>query len=60
MRIQNALAQQGAFSGPADGLMNKHTLAAICDYQTRLGDPPTGVLTQKEIVRLLNPTGPTP
>lgn len=59
LRIQAAMARQGAFSGPLDGVMDKRTLTAIRSYQAGLGDQATGVLTQPEIVRLLNPTDPS-
>jgi hypothetical protein len=54
LRLQAALARRGLYPGPLDGLASLRTVQAIRGYQASLRDPPTGVLTQIEIVRLLN------
>ncbi len=54
-RIQAALARRGLYAGPANGEMDAATTAAIRHFQASLGEPPSGVLGQIEIVRLLNP-----
>jgi hypothetical protein len=59
-RLQNALAAQGVYSGPTDGVLNDRTQTAIRTYQSHLGEAPTGVLTQTQIIRLLNPAGAAP
>jgi peptidoglycan hydrolase-like protein with peptidoglycan-binding domain len=53
-RLQAALARRGFYRGPLDGLASPRTVQAIRGYQLSLRDPPSGVLTQIEIVRLLN------
>jgi peptidoglycan hydrolase-like protein with peptidoglycan-binding domain len=53
-RLQAALARRGFYRGPLDGLASPRTIQAIRGYQLSLRDPPSGVLTQIEIVRLLN------
>jgi hypothetical protein len=53
-RLQAALAFRGFYRGPLNGVASPRTLRAIRAYQAALGDPPTGALTQTEIVRLLN------
>jgi hypothetical protein len=53
-RLQVALARRGFYRGPLDGLATVHTAQAIHAFQAALGDPPSGTLTQTEIVRLLN------
>ncbi len=52
-RLQAALARSG-YAGPMDGRLNGPTVAAIRTFQRSLGDPETGVLTQTELVYLLN------
>jgi Putative peptidoglycan binding domain len=53
-RLQAALALRGFYRGPLDGAASLGTLQAIRAFQAAVGDPPTGGLTQTEIVRLLN------
>jgi hypothetical protein len=53
-RLQAALTRRGFYRGPLDGRASLVTLQAIRGYQASLRDPATGVLTQIEIVRLLN------
>ncbi len=52
-RLQAALARTG-YAGPLDGRLNGPTLAAIRAFQRSLGNPETGVLSQIELVHLLN------
>lgn len=52
-RLQAALARNG-FGGPVDGRLREPTVAAIRTFQRTLGNPETGVLTQAELVHLLN------
>jgi len=52
-RLQAALARTG-YAGPLDGRLNGPTLAAIRAFQRSLGNPETGVLSQTELVHLLN------
>ena len=53
-RLQDALTQNGFYSGPLDGVADARTVQAILSYQISLGDPATGSLTQTEVVHLLN------
>ena len=53
-RLQAALTRHKLYSGPLDGVTDARTIQAILSYQISIGDPPTGTLTQTEIVRLLN------
>lgn len=55
-RLQAALARTG-YAGPVDGRLNGSTTAAIQQFQHSLGNPETGVLTQTELVYLLNRRG---
>jgi hypothetical protein len=52
-RLQAALARTG-YAGPIDGRLNGPTVAAIRAFQRSLGTPETGVLSQTELVHLLN------
>ena len=52
-RLQAALARNG-YGGPIDGRLNWAVLVAIRVFQHSLGNPETGVLTQDELVHLLN------
>jgi peptidoglycan hydrolase-like protein with peptidoglycan-binding domain len=53
-RLQAALAFRGFYRGPLNGVASLRTVQAIRAFQATLGCPPTGALTQTEIVRLLN------
>jgi hypothetical protein len=53
-RLQLALTKHGLYGGPLDGVANARTLQAILSYQISIGDPPSGTLTQTEIVRMLD------
>ena len=53
-RLQAALTRHGFYSGPLDGIADARTVQAILSYQISVGDPPTGTLTQTEIIRMLN------
>lgn len=53
-RLQAALTRHGFYSGPLDGVADSRTVQAILSYQISVGDPPTGTLTQTEIIRMLN------
>jgi hypothetical protein len=53
-RLQAALTRHGFYSGPLDGVADARTVQAILSYQISVGDPPTGTLTQTEIIRMLN------
>ena len=57
-RLQAAMWQEGLYDGPQDGRMNPRMQAAIGRFQSRLHEPATGVLTQSQVVRLLNPLPP--
>jgi peptidoglycan hydrolase-like protein with peptidoglycan-binding domain len=43
--IQDALIWTGDYSGVADGTFGRQTFAAIAAYQTRMQQPPNGILT---------------
>jgi hypothetical protein len=53
-RIQLALERRGFYHGPANGISNPRTTNAIREFQASLGEPPTGGLTQMQIIKLLN------
>jgi hypothetical protein len=53
-RLQAALARHGFYHGPLDGVADSRTVQAILAYQISIGDPPSGTLTQTEIIRMLN------
>ena len=53
-RLQDALTRLGYYHGPASGELDGATLDAIRTFQRKLGDPPTGVMTATEVIRLLN------
>lgn len=53
-RIQAALARRGFYSGVVNGRSNGRTRDAIRAFQNSIGDPPSGVLTQIQIAKLLN------
>lgn len=53
-RIQAALARRGFYSGGVTGRSDGRTRDAIRAFQNSLGDAPNGVLTQIQIVKLLN------
>ena len=46
-RIQKALARQGLYKGPADGLMTPATIKAIKTFQRQLDLAPDGLATDK-------------
>ena len=45
LRLQRILKAQGYDPGPLDGIWGRSTMAAIKDFQGRLGRPADGVLT---------------
>jgi hypothetical protein len=53
-RLQAALTRRGFYHGPLDGIADARTVQAILAYQISVGDPPSGTLTQTEIIRMLN------
>ena len=53
-RIQTALARGGFYAGPINGRLDARTKHAIRAFQRRIGDAPSGVLTQIQIAKLLN------
>ncbi|MBB3454591.1 hypothetical protein FHT86_002890 [Rhizobium sp. BK313] len=53
-RIQTALADAGFYKGPINGRLDARTKHAIRLFQRRIGDAPSGVLTQIQIAKLLN------
>ncbi len=53
-RLQVLLARHGIYRGEFNGRADDATTRAIRAYQYTLGDAMTGVMTQSEIVRLLN------
>jgi hypothetical protein len=53
-RIQQALARRGFYRGPVDGIASSRTTSAVRRFQASLGDPPTGGLTQMQVIKLLN------
>jgi len=53
-RIQVALARRGLYGGQVNGVADAGTTEAVRAFQRALGDPPNGVLTQIQIVKLLN------
>ena len=53
-RIQAALARGGFYRGPINGRLDTRTKHAIRAFQKRIGDAPSGVLTQIQIAKLLN------
>jgi len=53
-RLQAALTRHGFYHGPLDGVADSRTVQAILAYQISVGDPPSGTLTQTEIIRMLN------
>jgi peptidoglycan hydrolase-like protein with peptidoglycan-binding domain len=53
-RLQAALTRHGFYHGPLDGIADSRTVQAILAYQISVGDPPSGTLTQTEIIRMLN------
>jgi hypothetical protein len=53
-RIQAALTRGGFYGGPINGRLDARTKHAIRAFQRRIGDAPSGVLTQIQIAKLLN------
>jgi peptidoglycan hydrolase-like protein with peptidoglycan-binding domain len=51
--VQTALAARGLYSGPIDGYAGPSTAAAIRDFETAEGLEPTGVASEKVLVRAL-------
>ncbi len=54
LRTQFALILEGHYLGPADGDIGPRSREAIASYQRRLGDAPTGSLTDRQRYRLHN------
>jgi hypothetical protein len=53
-RIQSALARRGLYSGPVNSRLDNKTKEAIRAFQLTLGDAPSGILTDAQVVQLLN------
>jgi hypothetical protein len=53
-RLQILLSRRGIYSGPLNGVADDRTTRAIRAYQSVIGDPMTGTITESEVVRLLN------
>jgi len=53
-RLQARLTRLGFDTDGADGIAGPHTFRAIARYQQSLGQRPTGLLTSRQIDRLLN------
>jgi peptidoglycan hydrolase-like protein with peptidoglycan-binding domain len=51
--VQTALAARGLYAGPIDGYAGPSTAAAIRDFETAEGLEPTGVASEKVLVRAL-------
>lgn len=56
-RAQTALARLGYSPGAVDGIFGRRTRAAIRRWQTAIGCPATGVLTQEQFIMLRDTAG---
>lgn len=51
--VQSVLRARGLYSGAIDGIAGPRTLAGLRAWQTQIGYPDTGVLTERQRVELL-------
>lgn len=58
--VQEQLAALGYDVGRPDGVSGPRTIRAISDYQTALGEQPSGALTATQMSRLMSGDAPAP